>query len=244
MPLETCYRASEMLPARHVSAGEVVVLKGAASWGAHERGSLTLPHPEQPLKLQISYDEREAPYVVAEHGRTERPGFLISLSDENDHLACAWAQTAEHSSLVGVGIDLASPADFGKREGTERFIALIFSERERALAAELYPDDPPLAFATLFGAKEAAFKATAAPLRAWYSTHTEALAYEVRDFGMTQRGIERGELRHGAAQRALDRMGITRIEIRHGAVDGLALVVALAYADKRNEEGHHENHSL
>lgn len=199
----------------------------ARTWGAHETGRIELPGDDGHVSLSVSYDEREAPFVVAPDG-TERASDLISLSDEDDLLACAWARVGDGSDVCGVGIDLASREDFGPRPGTERFLELMFSDAERELAQLLYPDDPPLAYATLFGAKEAAFKATAHALREWYLTHDEPLEFEVRDFGMTEPGLERGELRRGNAQAALDRMGIARIEIHHARIHDHALILALA----------------
>ena len=206
-----------------------VVLRHSESrtWGAHETGRIELPDDNGSIALPVAYDEREAPFVVAPDG-TERACDLISLSDEDDLLACAWARLGDGSNVCGVGVDLASRDDFGPRPGTERFCELMFSERERELAHRLYPHDLPLAFATLFGAKEAAFKATAHALRKWYLTHDELLEYEVRDFGMTEPGLERGEMRRGAAQAALDRMGITRIDVHYSRLHDQALVLALA----------------
>ena len=197
------------------------------TWGAHETGRIELPHDGGGVVLPVAYDEREAPFVIEPDG-TERTHDLISLSDEDDLLACAWTHVEGGSDVCGVGVDLASREDFGPRPGTERFCELMFSERERELAQLLYPHDLPLAYATLFGAKEAAFKATAHALREWYQTHDEPLEFEVRDFGMTELGVERGELRRGNAQTALDRMGIARIEIYHAQLRDQALVLALA----------------
>lgn len=208
---------------------EVVVCDGMRDWGAHESGELRLPLGTKTVAFPIAYDERDAPFVVDEDG-DEREEELISLSDEGWRVACAWVHAHAGSSIRGVGVDLAASADFAPRPGSETLIRAMFSERERELARELYPDDLPLAYATLFGAKEAAFKATAQALRSWYRAHSEALEYEVRDFCMTEPGVERGEMRRGAAQAALDRMGIARIEVRYAALDDMALVVAVALA--------------
>ncbi len=214
-----------------------IVLRHSESrtWGAHETGRIELLNSDGPVVLPVGYDEREAPFVVAPDD-TERDRDLISLSDEDDLLACAWAHLGGESDVCGVGIDLASRNDFGPRPGTERFCELMFSERERELATQLYPHDLPLAFATLFGAKEAAFKATAHALREWYLTHDEPLEVEVRDFGMTELGVEKGGLRHGAAQTALDRMGITRVDVHYARLHEKALVLALARKDLQPRE--------
>jgi phosphopantetheinyl transferase (holo-ACP synthase) len=208
----------------------VVVLRGASSWGAHQTGRIDLPHGT----FAVAYDEREAPYVPGEQ-------VLVSLTDEGDYLACAWALHARESkkpSLVGVGVDLCSASDFEPRPGMERITRLMFSNQEHAIARALCERGSlpglPFAYAALFGAKEAAFKATAHPLRVWYAKHDENLEFEVRDFGMAglegNHGLERGELRHGAAQLALDRMGIERIDVTFEPIDHMALVVARAYS--------------
>lgn len=99
------------------------------------------------------------------------------------------------------------------------------------LVDTLAPKDPVYAKAALFAAKEAAFKATAAPLRRWYETHNDELLFEVRHFVMEEPGIERGTGRNAAAQAAMDRMGIGRIVVQHTQVCGMALVTAVALAD-------------
>ena len=205
----------------------VVVMRGASSWGTHESGILTLPTPYGSLALNIAYDEREAPYVVDDTGR-ERTDLLISLADEGDLIVCAWARVGAESPLLGVGIDLASTTDFDERPSQQRFIRLLFGETEHQLVAEGWPDDSALGYATAFGAKEAAFKATARPLRSWYEAHDEELAFEVRHFSMTSAHTVRGERRNAAAQRAMDKMGIGRIKVSYTQVEGGALVVAVA----------------
>lgn len=201
----------------------VVVVRGKSSWGARDSGHIELPHDGKRLALPICYDEREAPFVPGDE-------VLVSLSDEGMRCACAWTRRRSGSSLVGIGVDLSDTAPFGDRPGTDRLIDCLFSPWERELARRISPNDLSYAYAVLFGAKEAAFKATAPALRVWYATHDEPLIFEVRDFGMVDVGLERGELRRGAAQAALDRMGIRRLEIAYTKVDGMALVLACARA--------------
>lgn len=200
----------------------IAIQTGKTSWGAHQSGQIELSH----LTLPIKYDEREAPYVPGDKT-------LISLSDEGQVCVCAYAESQPDSSLVGIGVDLASPEDF-ERPGAERFAELIFSPRERELAECMCAKTNmrlALAYAVLFGAKEAAFKATARPLRMWYQTHDEPLEFEVRDFGSQELGLVRGDLRRGAAQRAMDLMGIARIQTTFEQLEGMALIMAKAYCD-------------
>lgn len=213
------------------AASGVVVLRGAQSCGAHENGFIELPMPDGQLTVRIGYDEREAPYAVDAAGR-ERRDLLLSLSDEGDCLACAWAETTEGSRVVGVGVDLCAREHFRERETPRRrdLSLLLFTEGERELLEGLCPGDPELGKAVLFAAKEAAFKATAAPLRRWYETHDEELSFEVRHFVMEEPGLERGTGRNGAAQAAMDAMGIERIEVHHTEVCDMALVCAVALA--------------
>ena len=207
----------------------IVVLRGADSWGARDRGCIELPTQSRSLLVPIGYDEREAPLAVDQDGN-EQSDLLLSLTDEDDYIACAWARVREGSPLLGVGIDLNALSHFAPRKSGRDYTHLLFTDREKELASQLEPDNPTLAKAALFAAKEAAFKSTAHPLRTWYETHDEELLYEVRHFCMTTPGIERGEARNGAAQRAMDLMGIDRIEVRYVELLGMALVTAVALA--------------
>lgn len=207
----------------------VVVMRGASSWGTHKTGQLTLPTNQGPLTLRVAYDEREAPYVVGDDGR-EDPQYLLSLADEGELVVCAWAHVDSRSPLLGVGVDLASTEDFDKRPSQQGFIRLLFGEREHELVREGWPDAPDVGYATAFGAKEAAFKATARPLRRWYESHDEELEFEVRHFGLVKTHEARGERRNAAAQRAMDKMGIGRIQVSYVPLQDAALVVACALA--------------
>lgn len=205
----------------------IVVLRGDDSWHARERGLIELPTCDGSRSLPLSHDEREAPFAVDEEGR-ERCEFLLSLTDEGDYIACAWARTASDSPLRGVGIDLCRSERFVPREGRRDFSQLLLSDREREIAPTLDTSSEPVAYASLFAAKEAAFKATAAPLRRWYDNHDEQLLFEVRNFRMEEPGLEQGTARNAAAQRAMDLMGIKEIRIHHAELAGMALVTAIA----------------
>ena len=214
----------------------LIVLTGAESWGAHERGHIQLPTAGGATTIPLAYDERQAPYALAADG-TEDKGLLLSLTDEGEHIACLWARIEPGSPLRGVGVDLSDLGHFRERpprrpDQPRRDLArLLFTKRERELIDVLEPQDDLLAKATLFASKEAAFKATAAPLRRWYEQQDEELRYEVRHFVMEEPGLERGSGRDGAAQVAMERMGITRVVVRSAQVLDMALVTAVALAD-------------
>ena len=208
----------------------IVVLRGAESWGAHDRGCIELPTQSGALLVPIAYDEREAPLPIDKHG-DEQGDLLLSLTDEDDYIACAWARVPDGSPLLGVGIDLNALSHFAPRKSGRDYTHLLFTDHEKELIAQLEPDEPLLAKAALFAAKEAAFKSTAHPLRSWYEGHSEELLYEVRHFCMTEPGIERGEARNGAAQAAMDKMGIARVVVRYERLLDMALVTAVALAD-------------
>lgn len=207
----------------------LVVLQGADSWGAHERGFIELPCAEGTLTIALAYDEREAPYAVRPDGCEIRE-LLLSLTDEDDFIACAWARVDENTPLLGVGVDLCGAKRFRERPGAKRrdLAELLLTPRERDLVSDISLEQPLYAKAALFAAKEAGFKATAAPLRRWYDTHEEELRYEVRHFVMEDVGIERGTGRNGAAQAAMDAMGIKRVRVRWAQVEGMALVTAVS----------------
>ena len=207
----------------------IVLVRGAASWGAHESGVIELPTRNGTLVVPIGYDEREAPYATDERGR-ERHDLLLSLTDEDDYLACAWAVVEPGSPVRGVGVDLSAAHHFRERTSGRDLSRLLFTDHERILADTL-EDDPLLAYATVFASKEAAFKAMAAPLRRWYDAHERPLRFEVRHFVLEEPHLERGTGRNGAAQDAMDAMGVTRVVVRHACVCDMALVTAVALAE-------------
>lgn len=208
----------------------LAAFSGASSWrDCEDRLTGLVASSTSSNALSVAHDARRAPYLQDPSGE-ERRGLLLSLSDEGDRLAAAWARVEEGSPLMGLGIDLCAANRFEARPGRRNRAKLLLTERERALAPSLWPDNLPLAHATLFAAKEAAFKATAAPLRRWYEKHDDELRYGVRHYVMDEPLLMSGTGRDGTAQRALEAMGIARIEVRYAQLDGMAIVVACALA--------------
>lgn len=205
----------------------LVLMHGARSWEGRKNGFIALPTESGVFKVPIAHDNRGAPYAVDSTGREWRD-LQVSLTDENDYIACAWALTGAACPLMGVGIDLASLDQFGRDSGRVDLSHLLLSEDEENLAAVIEPCNPALGKAALFASKEAAFKATAAPLRRWTEAFGVDLAYDPRCFVGDGSGRERGTGRDGMAQKAMDRMGIDRIEVHHTEVRGMAIVIALA----------------
>lgn len=205
----------------------LAAFSGASSWRNCEDKLTDLVTTDTGPTPSVAHDERHAPYLLNPSGE-ERRDLLLSLSDEGDRLAAAWAQVEEGSPLVGFGIDLCAANRFEARPGRRDRAQLLLTEHERALAPSLWPGNLPLAHATLFAAKEAAFKATAAPLRRWYEKRDDELRYGVRHFVMKEPLLMSGTGRNGAAQRAIEAMGIARIEVRYAQLDGMALVAACA----------------
>lgn len=205
----------------------LAALSGSSSWRDCEERLTSLIAAGENLAPSVAHDERHAPYLQGPSGE-ERRDLLLSLSDEGEMLAAAWARPDEDSPLLGLGIDLCAASRFEPRPGRHNRARLLLTERERALAPSIWPDNLPLAHATLFAAKEAAFKATAAPLRRWHESHGGELHYGVRHFVMEEPLVERGTGRDGTAQQALDALGIVRIEMRYAQLYGMAIVVACA----------------
>lgn len=206
---------------------DVATFSGAPSWQHCEDQLTNLLATDACPTARLAHDLRGAPYLCDQRGE-ERSELLLSLSDEGEGLAAVWAQAEEGSTLMGLGIDLCAADRFEARPGRRDRARLLLTERERSYAPLLHPDNLPLAHATLFAAKEASFKATAASLRRWYESHTRELRYGVRHFVMEEPLLMSGTGRDGAAQRALDALGIKRMEIRYGQLDGTAIVVACA----------------
>ena len=200
-------------------------------WGAprswDEGSSRVVPRADG-TRLLLAHDEREAPYALGPDGR-EDAGLLVSLSDEDALAACAWARVAPGSGVAGLGIDLADPRDFAGARG-ERFNRLLFTQAEQGLVPALAHGDEALGYAYAFSAKEAAFKACAAPLRRWYEAHDEELVFDLRGFELADLRHEAGTARGGAAQAALDALGIRAIELFRTEVQGCACTVAWARA--------------
>lgn len=176
--------------------------------------------------LRISHDEREAPVILDGPDALDE-SLLVSFTDESEVALLAWADRSRGSRVVGLGIDLASLQDFAGERG-ERFNHLLFTKDEQQLVEDTWADDPTRGYAYAFSAKEAAFKSCAAPLRAWYHSHTEELLFDLRSFELDEWDHEKGTAHRGEAQRAMDLMGVGTIELHRLAWDDMALTLALA----------------
>ena len=204
-----------------ISCGAVI--GPAGSWTQGD--ARMVPLPDGSL-LHMTHDEREAPVVVNSRGEKDET-ILVSLTDENNCALCVWAQMRKGSLVAGLGVDLAATLDFAGERGA-MFNHLLFTPREQELAAKLEPDDLPLGLAYAFSAKEASFKALAAPLRSWYRTHTEELLFDVRCFELADLTHEAGTARKGEAQRAMHQLGIASIELARMSLGDQALTLAAA----------------
>ena len=200
------------------------------AWGSRDERRVPIGDADSPesrrvgklwCTLTIGHDEREAPIAI------NAEDVLISLTDEGEVALCAWALPAATSRIAGIGLDLASVEDFAGERGAT-FNRLLFSPHEQEFVSEWYASRPEAGFAFAFAAKEASFKALAAPLRTWYGTHEEELTFEVREFELADATHERGTLRHACAQRAMDALGIMSIELHHRVLDDAVLVLAIA----------------
>ena len=105
---------------------------------------------------------------------------------------------------------------------------LLFTDRDRKVVESGWSDKPEEGYAFAFSAKEAAFKACAAPLRTWYATHDEELSFDLRGFELDGTHRATGTARRGEAQRAMDAMGITRIELSTLTFEAYVLTFAFA----------------
>ena len=181
--------------------------------------------------LVLAHDERGAPVATDAQGRWD-DATLVSLTDEGDLALCAWARPPLGSPIVGLGVDLASAKDFAGEMGA-RFNPHIFTEREHAIAPTLAAGDEALGYACAFSAKEAAFKACAAPLRAWYRTQSHELIFDITSFELGDAWHELGTARKGHAARAIAALGIARIELARATFDGIALTLAIALRAER-----------
>lgn len=203
-----------------------VILMPPDRWQSGADHHVTRPHLPS---LHLVHDEREAPYATAtgQSATTHPLPTHVSITDEQGLVLVAWAEPAEDAHVLGLGTDLASTSDFAGHRG-ETFNHLLFTERERKVASAIAPEREELACAFAFSAKEAAFKACAAPLRRWYLTHDEELSFEVRDFELTDAYQETGSARKGDATRAMEALGISSIRLGRTTIEDMALTFAVA----------------
>ena len=196
-----------------------------AAYGVHSCGVDVLPE-KRDVGVTITHDGRGAPLVTYANGQ-ENERFLISASDETDLVVLCWAELEGETDLVGLGVDVVPIDDFSGDRGT-RLRKLLFTERDREVVERAWTEELEEGYAFAFSAKEAAFKACAAPLRAWYATHDEELSFDLRGFELDSERRATGTARRGEAQRAMDAMGITRIELRTLTFESYVLTFAFA----------------
>ena len=206
-------------------AGSTVLCGTLAAHGINAGGVTGLADLAD-MGISLVNDLRGAPVPVRTDGRADE-SFLVSHTDEDDISLCAWAQSEEGSALVGLGLDLVNMDDFEGERG-EFLTKVLLTERDLAIVGERWPEEPKLASAFGFSAKEAAFKALAAPLRVWHETHDEWLRFEVRSFELLDAAHEQGTARKGKGKRAMDALGITGIEVFCVACENYLVTFALA----------------
>lgn len=210
---------AHFFPKELVSAYGIEV-EPEGAWGPREARTLPL---SDGTTARLTHDEREAPFVM------DAPELLVSLSDEKGVAVCVWARPREGSALVGLGVDLASVEDFAGERG-DTFNHLLFSKHEQRLVASRYEEAgrTEYGYAMAFSAKEAAFKACAAPLRTWYAAHDDLLEFEMREFELEDLSHARGTLRRAKAQWAMDHMGIRTVVLKHAELPEAVMTVAFA----------------
>lgn len=185
-------------------------------------------------RLTVVHDERGAPVVLGcgsvsslHHANDD---ILVSLTDEDGLALCAWALATDAPAVMGLGVDLASTSDFAGSRRCDSDL-LLFSRAELELVPELGGEDLELGYAYLFSAKEAAFKALAAPIRRWCRGSGEAgegLSFDILSFEMADPRHETGTARRGSAQQAMDRLGVGSILLGRTVLQGRALTIAVA----------------
>lgn len=196
-----------------------------AAYDVHSCGVDVLPE-KRDIGVTVTHDDRGAPLVAYANGQ-ENEKLLISASDETDLVVLCWAELEGESELVGLGVDVVPIDDFAGERGA-RLCKLLFTERDRAAVESGWADRLEEGYAFAFSAKEAAFKACAAPLRTWYATHDEELSFDLRGFELDGAHRSTGTARHGEAGRAMDKMGIARVELTTLSFEGYILTFAFA----------------
>ena len=194
--------------------------------------SVPLAHGET---LLVAHDGWGAPYAeLGDEVHSENlAGPLVSLADEHGLELCAWVRPLPGSRVLGVGIDLVGLGDFTGERGAQ-MVPLLLSEHEIELARDGLAGSYEEGCAFAFAAKEAAFKACSAPLRARFGPDGPGEGkpfYEVREFELADGRRVRGTLRKARAQAAMDELGIAVALAAH-ATAGDALVCAALVLSK------------
>ena len=192
------------------SAASAVLCEALSTYGINEAGVISACGLAD-MGISLTNDLRGAPVPLRADGHADE-SLLVSHTDEDDISLCAWAQIEEVSRLAGIGLDLVNMDDFTGERG-EFLTKVLLTERDLEIVRKRWPDEPQLASSFGFSAKEAAFKALAAPLRVWHGTHDEWLRFEVRSFELADTAHEHGTARKGEGKRAMDTLGITEIEV-------------------------------
>jgi phosphopantetheinyl transferase (holo-ACP synthase) len=200
-----------------------IELAQCGAWGNRDERAMPLSQGET---IRLYHDERGAPYAVHSQDE-ENTRIIVSYSDEEDLAAWVWACTPSESQVAGIGIDLAKMRDTDE-ERSNRFARLLLSEHEREIVASVYPDDLSARKAYALSAKEASFKACAAPLREWMNSGKTSFAYDAMEYELIDATHTRGTLRRGRAQVAMDAMGIRMIELSHVRLYETVLTLAVA----------------
>lgn len=196
-----------------------------AAYGVHSCGVDVLPE-KRDVGVSVVHDGRGAPLVTYANGQ-ENERLLISASDETDIVVRCHAELEEESELVGLGVDVVPIDDLSGERGAY-LQKLLFTERDRSIVESGWAGRLEEGYAFAFSAKEAAFKACAAPLRIWYSTHDEELSFDLRGFELADPTHAQGTARRGEAQRAMDAMGIACIELSTLTFGAYVLTFAFA----------------
>jgi len=95
---------------------------------------------------------------------------LISLTDEDVHAAALAVSVKAGVPLCGVGIDLASVADFANSPHSERFFTFLFTSRELSFIYSYPKEKWEIIACALFSAKESAIKSVAPLVREYESS--------------------------------------------------------------------------
>ena len=141
-------------------------------------------------EMDIAHDSSGAPIVTVRRGNsTANP--IMSLTDEDGYSACFAVVPTEVSPVIGVGIDIANIDDISSSllaPPYNRLSRAFFSD-EADYIQSLPTHEQAAQLASVFAAKEAAFKSLNRVYRAYRKENSdEPLDVSMMDFGFAEIG--------------------------------------------------------
>lgn len=178
----------------------------------------------------IKHDKRGAPFLWV-NGEKKNP-IWISLTDEADCAAALAVAASEGSSLVGVGIDLASVSDFSKDRHFDRFCRFLFCKSEMDYLYALPETKQSIAACSMFSVKEAVIKSIGGAVQSYEESHwgakMKAIWKEIDLVMLWEEGVATVT---GFMEEQFRIMGVSKVKFEVCADEGYAFAAAACFSE-------------